>query len=106
MRMPVPGAKKKNCQYSCSTTLLAPAVVRAFRAAPNRTQRAPVLIGNTNLHQTVAVNFKLGTAQTITAGTSIASAEANEIRAVDGAMRPLGHPVAGELRKNRPPVFD
>ena len=53
----------------------------------------------------VALNFKLGTAQTITAGTSIAPAE-DEIRAVDGAMRPVAHPVAGELRKNRPPVFD
>jgi hypothetical protein len=102
-------AEQKSCRYFVLTTLLNPSRGPAISGGPDGSQRAPVLIGNTNPNQTVAVNFtvvEVGTARTVAEGTTTAPVEsASDTRAADEVMRVIARRVADELR-NRPPIFD
>ncbi len=85
-------------------------MARPFRGGPDGVQPAPVIIGNVNPNQTLAIDFtilEVGNPRTLAEGTSTAPVEDNnDIRAADEAMRLVAHRVASELRKDRPPSFD
>ena len=104
-----PEADKKGCQYLVLTALLDPSGGPSISGGPDGSQRSPILLGNTNPHQTVAVTFtilELGSARTLTEGTTAAPVEDhNDTRAADEAMRLVARRVASELR-NRPRSFD
>ncbi|MFZ1140134.1 MAG: hypothetical protein WAN76_13200 [Candidatus Sulfotelmatobacter sp.] len=103
-------AERKGCQYFVLTTLLDPSHGPGISGGPDGAQPAPVIIGNTNANQTLAMDFtilEVGTARTLTEGTAAAPVEDNnDIRAADEAMRLVAHRVASELRKDRPPSPD
>ena len=103
-------AEKKGCQYFVLTTLLNPSRGPGISGGPDGSERAPVLIGNTNPNKTLAMNFmivEVGTARTVAEGTSSAPVEdGNDVRAADDAARFVAHPVASDLRSSRPPNID
>lgn len=103
-------AARKGCQYFVLTTLLDPSHGPGISGGPDGVQPAPVMIGNTNSNQTLAIDFtilEVGAARSLTQGTAAAPVEEkNEIRAADEAMRLVAHRVASELRKDRVPSPD
>ena len=103
-------AEKKGCQYFVLTTLLNPSRGPGISGGPDGSQRAPVLIGNTNPTKTVAMNFtilEVGNARTVAEGTATAPVEGNnDSRAADETMRFVAHRVASELRSSPPPRLD
>ena len=105
-----PEAEKKGCQYFVLTTLLDPRRGPGISGGPDGVQPAPVIIGNANPNQTLAIDFtilEVGTTRTLAEGTSTAPVEDNnDIRAADEAMGLVAHRVASELRKDHPPSFD
>ncbi len=102
--------EKKDCRYFVLTTLLNPGRGPGISGGPDGTQRAPVMLGNTNPRKTLAINFTLvevGTARNIADGTSTAPVEdRNEIRAADDAIRFVAHRVASEVRSGSAPSID
>lgn len=102
-------AEKKSCQYFVLTTVLNPSRGPGISAGPDGTQRAPMIIGNTDPNRNVAMNFtilEVGTARTVAEGTAAAPVEDNDSRAADDAMRSVAHRVASELRNSRPPSIN
>ena len=103
-------AEKRDCQYFVLTTLLNPSRGPGISGGPDGTQRAPVLLGNTSPSNTLAMNFtvvEVGTARTVTEGTSTAPVEdKNDIRAANDAMRFVAHRVASELRSRDTPRIE
>lgn len=105
-----PEAEKKSCQYFVLTTVLNPSRGPGISGGPDGSQRAPVIIGNTNPNRSIAINFtivEVGTARTVAEGTATAPLESNnDTRAADDAMSSVAHRVASELRSSRPPSVD
>jgi len=103
-----PEAAKKKCQYFVLTTVLTPSRGPGISTGPDGTQRAPVLLGNTNPKQNLAIDFailEIGTARTVAEGTATAPVDGNsDIRAADEAMRVVAHRVASELRNHHPSI--
>ncbi len=103
-------AERKGCRYFVLTTLLDPGHGPSISGGPDGVQPAPVVIGNTNANQILAMSYALlevGGAGTLTEGTTTARVEDNnDIRAADEAMRFVAHRVASELRKDRLPSPD
>ncbi len=105
-----PEAEKKGCQYFVLTTLLNPSRAPGISGGPDGSQRAAVLIGNTNPNKTLAMNFlilEVGTARTVAEGTATAPVvDSNDVRAADDTMRFVAHRVASELRSSSAPKID
>jgi len=103
-------AEKKGCQYFVLTTLLNPSRGPGISGGPDGSQRAPVLIGNTNPNKTLAMNFiilEVSSARTVAEGTSSAPVQdGNDVRAADDTARFVTHQVASELRSSAPPKID
>jgi hypothetical protein len=105
-----PEAEKKGCQYFVLTTLLNPSHGPGISGGPDGSQRAPVLIGNTNPNKSLAMNFvilEVGNARTVAEGTATAAVvDSNAVRAADDAVRFVAHRVASELRSSSVPKID
>lgn len=103
-------ADKKDCQFLVLTAAVDPARGPGISGGPDGSQRAPVLLGNTNPIKSLAMNFTLlevGTSRTVAEGTTTAPVEGNnDVRAADDTMRFVAHRVATELRSHRPPTID
>ncbi|HEV3510278.1 MAG TPA: hypothetical protein VGS05_01150 [Candidatus Sulfotelmatobacter sp.] len=106
----IPEAEKKGCQYFVLTTLLNPSHGPGISGGPDGSQRAPVLIGNVDPNQTMAMNFvilEVGSARTVAEGTATAPVvDGNDVRAADDTMRFVAHRVASELRSSSVPKID
>jgi hypothetical protein len=98
-------ANQKDCQYLVLTTVLDPSHGPGISGGPDGVQPAPVIIGNTNSYQTLAIDYtilEVSSARTLATGTAAAPVESNnDTRASDEAMRLVAHRVASELRKGR-----
>jgi hypothetical protein len=105
-----PEAEKRGCQYYLLTTLLDASHGPGISGGPDGVQPSPMIIGNGNSSQTLAMQFtviEVGTARTLADGTTTAPVEDNnDIRAADEAVRLVAYRVASELRKDHPPAID
>lgn len=103
-------AAEKDCQFFVLTTLLDFAHGPGISAGPGGMRPAPVIVGNANPDQTLAVDFSLlevGASETLAQGqASEPEEDNNDTRSADEAMRIVAARVASELRKSRPAKLD
>lgn len=103
-------ADRKGCRYIVLTTLVDPSHGPGVSGGPDGVQRAPIILGNANSSQTLAIDFtvlEVGATGSLTQGTAAAPVEERyDVRAADEAMRLVAHRVASELRKDRAPSPD
>src|SRR2546423_12394158 len=86
-----PEAAKKKCQYFVLTTVLTPSRGPGISSGPDGTQKAPVLLGNTNPKQNLAIDFanpEIGTSRNVAEGTTTDPVDANiDTKSPEGLMR-------------------
>jgi len=103
-------AERKGCHYFVLTTLVDPSHGPGVSGGPDGVQRAPIIIGNANSSQTLAIDFtviEVGASRSLNQGTAAAPVEEkNDVRAADEAMRLVAHRVASELRQDHVPNPD
>jgi len=103
-------AAQKKCDYFVLTTMLDPRQGPGISGGPDGIARAPVILGNGNSNQMLAIDFAIfdtSDLRTFAQGTSTAPVEENnDIRAADDAVRIMANQIASELRKNPAPRID
>lgn len=103
-------AAQKSCGYLVLTTMVDPRRGPGISGGPDGVAPAPVILGNSKLGQTLAIDFVIldvSDLRTLAQGTSTAPIEENnDTRAANEAMRMTAHRVASELRKDRVPNPD